>query len=990
MRPSNKHASVLSKLLLLFAAVGCGGMNSPAQAAEQLIQPVGITQLAGDTIDPIAALINGAGLTEPATLANYLTLVHGGGADRWVTGTGTWPDNYYVAGAVAPEFEFALGGSFKLSDLVIWGYSGNNNEGTDFFVEFSSDNGATYSKSVQVASPTLLGSGAGRLPFGATYEANRVRVTITDNAGHRGFSGEGPGDRVGLGELRFIGSPVEGQAVPPTLSLQPMSQRGLEGLTTAFQIKAGGTEPLSYQWQFNGANIEGANQATLTLNPVQTANAGKYRVVVTNTAGILNSDEATLVVFAAAQPGQVVVTPTAVALLAGDTLAGFPVEGLINGEGLLEPVTIDNYFTNTHTNSGRWVTATGTWPANYYAGGGVTPQFEFTLDATYTLNDMVVWGYDNNNEGTDFLVEFSSDAGVTYSRSVTVASPFRAGWESMRLPFGGSFEANRVRVTITNNGGGRSFDGAGGDRVALSEVRFITKGTGEPAAQLIQPTGITQLAGDSIDSITALINGSGLTEPATLANYMALVHGGGADRWVTSTGTWPDNYYVAGAVPPQFEFALGGFFALTDLVIWGYSGNNNEGTDFKVEFSSDNGATYSKSVQVASPALLGSGAGRLPFGAAYEANRVRVTITDNAGHRGFPGEGPGDRVGLGEVRFIGTVVEGQAVPPSIALQPASHRALGGLSTSFQAKAGGTEPLHYQWQFNGVNIAGANQATLTLNPVRTADAGKYRVVVTNTAGVLNSDEAILVVFAAAQPGQVVVTPTAVALLAGDTLAGFPVEGLINGEGLLEPVTIDNYFATTHTNSGRWVTATGTWPANYYTAGSAAPQFEFTLDATYSLNDMLVWGYDNNNEGTDFLVEFSSDAGVTYSRSVTVASPFRTGWESMRLPFGGSFDANHVRVTITNNGGGRSFEGAGGDRVALSEVRFITKATVQPVLSIATSAGKVSVSWPTGTTGFTLQSTLQLANPSWTPVEGVANNQVVITPSGAGQFFRLVKP
>jgi hypothetical protein len=67
-------------------------------------------------------------------------------------------------------------------------------------------------------------------------------------------------------------------------------------------------------------------------------------------------------------------------------------------------------------------------------------------------------------------------------------------------------------------------------------------------------------------------------------------------------------------------------------------------------------------------------------------------------------------------------------------------------------AGGTAPLSYQWQKNGVNIAGATAASYTTPVTTTADSGStFRAVVTNTAGTVTSAAATLTVNAAAAAG-----------------------------------------------------------------------------------------------------------------------------------------------------------------------------------------------------------------------------------------------
>ena len=59
-------------------------------------------------------------------------------------------------------------------------------------------------------------------------------------------------------------------------------------------------------------------------------------------------------------------------------------------------------------------------------------------------------------------------------------------------------------------------------------------------------------------------------------------------------------------------------------------------------------------------------------------------------------------------------------------------------------ATGTPPLSYQWKKGTTSLPGANEASLTLTSVTSADAGSYTVVVTNMAGSVTSDAAVLTV------------------------------------------------------------------------------------------------------------------------------------------------------------------------------------------------------------------------------------------------------
>lgn len=88
--------------------------------------------------------------------------------------------------------------------------------------------------------------------------------------------------------------------VPPFITSQPTNQTVSVGDVATFTVTAGGTSPLTYQWQFNGTNISGATAATLVINNVITNNAGNYSVLIANAAGFTNSVSVTLTVLATA------------------------------------------------------------------------------------------------------------------------------------------------------------------------------------------------------------------------------------------------------------------------------------------------------------------------------------------------------------------------------------------------------------------------------------------------------------------------------------------------------------------------------------------------------------------------------------------------------------------------------------------------------------------------------------------------------------------
>src|SRR5207247_623996 len=83
-----------------------------------------------------------------------------------------------------------------------------------------------------------------------------------------------------------------------------------------------------------------------------------------------------------------------------------------------------------------------------------------------------------------------------------------------------------------------------------------------------------------------------------------------------------------------------------------------------------------------------------------------------------------------------------AEKPSITNQPASQSVAVGSHAIFCVSASGSQPLTYQWRFNGAPISAATNTTFTIMNVGTNDAGPYSVVVANHAGSVVSSNAIL--------------------------------------------------------------------------------------------------------------------------------------------------------------------------------------------------------------------------------------------------------
>ena len=176
---------------------------------------------------------------------------------------------------------------------------------------------------------------------------------------------------------------VKPVVVAPAIDAQPAAQTVTAGQTARFSVTATGTSP-SYQWRKNGTDVPGANASTYTTEATSDADIGTalaYSVVVSNSAGTVTSDDATLTVLPAAPA--ITAQPRSRTITAGQ-MATFS------------------------------VTATGTGPLIYQWKKGDT-DIPGATSSDYTTPAMSYAG-----NGALYSVEVSNSAGKATSSSATL------------------------------------------------------------------------------------------------------------------------------------------------------------------------------------------------------------------------------------------------------------------------------------------------------------------------------------------------------------------------------------------------------------------------------------------------------------------------------------------------------------------------------------------------------------------------------------------
>jgi len=154
----------------------------------------------------------------------------------------------------------------------------------------------------QSATFNVVASGSATLNY--QWQRNQVNISGATSAGYTlpnaAFADNGAKFRVivsnGFGNATSNEATLTVNA-PPSITAHPSDQTVAQGQPSTFSVVAGGTSPLSYQWQRNQVNISGATSATYMIaSTALSDNGARYRCVVTNSFGTATSNEATLTV----------------------------------------------------------------------------------------------------------------------------------------------------------------------------------------------------------------------------------------------------------------------------------------------------------------------------------------------------------------------------------------------------------------------------------------------------------------------------------------------------------------------------------------------------------------------------------------------------------------------------------------------------------------------------------------------------------------------
>jgi hypothetical protein len=294
-------------------------------------------------------------------------------------------------------------------------------------------------------------------------------------------------------------APSAPAATAPTITTQPANAASTVGSTATFTVVASGTDPLTYQWQKNGAAITGATSSSYTTPAIQIGDDGAmFAVVVTNSAGNVTSSSAKLSVTAMPASGptasdvvtfkndvgrtgqylvEATLTPTSVNSTSFGLLRQLNVDGKVDAQPLfLSQLTIgvaahnvvfvatehdSVYAFDADSGTPLWqvsLLATGEKPGDGMGCGQVVPDIGVTatpvIDRTAGPN------------GAIYLVAMSFDQASKYHHRLH-ALDITTGAELFNGP-------SEIAATFPNNAGTTTFEAAKyAERAALLQANGL-------------------------------------------------------------------------------------------------------------------------------------------------------------------------------------------------------------------------------------------------------------------------------------------------------------------------------------------------------------------------------------------------------------------------------------------------------------------------------------------------------------------------------------
>ena len=271
----------------------------------------------------------------------------------------------------------------------------------------------------------------------------------------------------------------------PKITTQPAAQSISVGKTATFSVTATGTAPLAYQWQRSGTAITGATASSYTTPAAATAdNGASFEVTVTNSAGSVTSNAATLTVSAAAVAPAIVTQPASQSVTVGQS-ATFTV--VATGTAPLTYQWLKNGTAITGATAGSYATPAAATTDNgaifkvtvtNSIGAITSSAATLTVTAATSTTDVLTYHNDNSRSGQNLTETVLTPATVNSTKfgllHVLAADGLVDGQPLIASALSVNGALHNVVYVVTENDSVYSYDADTG--AALGHVSVLGSG----------------------------------------------------------------------------------------------------------------------------------------------------------------------------------------------------------------------------------------------------------------------------------------------------------------------------------------------------------------------------------------------------------------------------------------------------------------------------------------------------------------------------------
>ena len=587
---------------------------------------------------------------------------------------------------------------------------------------------------------------------------------------------------------------------PVSITQHPQSVSINPGASTVLTVGVLGSEPLTYQWMFNGSDISGA-----TLSSYTATQAGSYTVTVTNPANSVTSNAA---VVAVRTPVGITVQPAAT--IVRSEPESFTLSVTVTGTTPVSYAWIHNGNTiNGATNDSLTISPTTTADTGMYSvcasnlvNSVTSIQSDVNVYKPVSIITQPVGSTINPGESTVLTV------------SAFGSGPIRYQWRLNNIDING---ATLPSYTATQ-AGSYTVAVTGPVNTVVSNAAVVAVRT--PVGFVTQPNALTELKVPDSLTLQATLSGTDPISYAWLYNDSVI------------TGATSNTYTISQvATSNSGVYKLSASNLVNSVVSIDAVVNVYQGVSIVIQPQSFYSLSPGQSAVISVSAI-----GSEPI--SYQWYKFSTPI-DNATTRTYTATEEGDYSVLvtgpidhatsttATVQFNGggpvDTAVGFVSPPEPLVNLVTPY---DTTLTLQATVTGSAPISYAWLYNDAFISGANSRTYTLTPIATANTGVYTLSAFNAVNSVSASSVVNIYEGASfviQPQDQTINPGDTAVFTASAVGSTPITYAwyykqYNGSTSLQQQGASNIFSTNNVSNGDIVFVRATGPGTNNTVES----------------------------------------------------------------------------------------------------------------------------------------------------------------------------